>query len=240
MPHEKLKRQITREAARLVEQGQEMHLPRARLAAARRVQRGWVHPDDLPSDLEIREELQRTARLADAAAPADQSWDEERFHHYRRLLEPLAHVLQSRERHPEGDALYHSLQVFTLARQASPWDEEFQLAALLHDVGKGIDPLNHVAAGLEALAGYISERTAWLIANHADAQRVQTSEIGRRALRRLREHPDFDLLLRLARCDREGRVPGVEVPDLTAALNSLHELARMCDAEELIDDDAPA
>ena len=45
-----------------------------------------------------------------------------------------------RKYHPEGDVLYHSLQVFELARDELPYDEEFLLAALLHDVGKAIDP----------------------------------------------------------------------------------------------------
>ena len=40
--------------------------------------------------------------------------------------------------HPEGDALYHSLQVFDLACEESPYDEDFLLAALLHDVGKAM------------------------------------------------------------------------------------------------------
>ena len=35
---------------------------------------------------------------------------------YRMLLEPLEGVKQSPKHHPEGDALYHSLQVFELAR----------------------------------------------------------------------------------------------------------------------------
>ena len=40
--------------------------------------------------------------------------------------------------HPKGDALYHSLQVYDLACDEMPYDEEFLLAALLHDVGKGL------------------------------------------------------------------------------------------------------
>src|SRR4029077_10597773 len=36
----------------------------------------------------------------------------DRFQVYRALLLPLETVRQSREYHPEGDALYHSLQVF--------------------------------------------------------------------------------------------------------------------------------
>src|SRR6516165_2532814 len=82
---------------------------------------------------------------------------------FRLLLLPLENVQQSAKYHPEGDVLYHSLQVFELGREHRPYDEEFLLAALLHDVGKGIDPVNHVDAGLSALAGLITERTQFFI-----------------------------------------------------------------------------
>ncbi len=72
---------------------------------------------------------------------------------FRLLLLPLEKVRQSPTHHPEGDVLYHSLQVFELARAQRPYDVEFMLAALLHDVGKGIDPHDHVAAGLSVLEG---------------------------------------------------------------------------------------
>ena len=68
------------------------------------------------------------------------------FQMFRLLLQPLDRVKQSPKYHPEGDVLYHLLQVFELAREERPYDEEFLLAALLHDVGKGIDPADHVAA----------------------------------------------------------------------------------------------
>src|SRR5262249_11046150 len=85
------------------------------------------------------------------------------YHIYRMLLLPLENVRQSAQYHPEGDVLYHSLQVFEQAREVRPYDEEFLLAALLHDIGKGIDPYNHVEAGLSALEGLITERTAFFI-----------------------------------------------------------------------------
>ena len=61
---------------------------------------------------------------------------------FRLLLLPLENVEARSPRLliQEGDALYHSLQVFELARDRRPYDEEFLLAALLHDVGKGLDP----------------------------------------------------------------------------------------------------
>jgi hypothetical protein len=84
----------------------------------------------------------------------------DRFQIYEMLLLPLENVKEDPKYHPEGDALYHSLQVFDHARAEFPYDEEFLLAALLHDVGKAIDRHDHVAAGLEALAGHITPRIA--------------------------------------------------------------------------------
>src|SRR5208337_4843684 len=102
-------------------------------------------------------------------------------------LEALEGVKQSPKYHPEGDALYHSLQVFELARDERPYDEEFLLAALLHDVGKAIDPSDHVGTALDALEGSISERTAWLIEHHMETQAYRDGTLGHRARIRLQE-----------------------------------------------------
>lgn len=149
----------------------------------------------------------------------------DRFQLFESLLLPLENVKQSRKYHPEGDALYHSLQVFDLARDELPYDEEFLLAALLHDVGKAIDPTDHVGSGLEALEGFITPRTAWMIANHMAAQQVLDGSIGSRARKRLAANESYDELLLLARCDREGRVAGVQAPELDEALDYIRELA---------------
>jgi predicted HD phosphohydrolase len=152
----------------------------------------------------------------------------DRFQLYEMLLLPLERVKESREYHPEGDVLYHSLQVFELARDELPYDEEFLLAALLHDVGKAIDAREHVAAGLEALDGYITPRTAWLIEHHMEGFAMLDGSLGARSRRRLAACEDFEELLTLARCDRDGRERGVEVADVTEALEYVRELAQTC------------
>ena len=150
--------------------------------------------------------------------------DTDRFRTYRALLAPLADVKQNATYHPEGDALYHSLQVFELARERAGYDEEFLLAALLHDVGKGIDPSDHVAAGVEALADVVSERTLFLIAHHMDAHAVHDGTIGHRARQRLMESPDFDDLMLLRELDVAGRRRGVVVCSVDEALEYIRAL----------------
>jgi hypothetical protein len=152
----------------------------------------------------------------------------DRFHVYEMLLLPLEQVKESRQHHPEGDALYHSLQVFELARHQLPYDEEFLLAALLHDVGKAIDRRDHVAAALEALEGSITPRTAWLIEHHMECRALKDGTLGARSRRRLTRAEDFEELELLVQCDRNGRATGVDVPDVEEALEYLRELARTC------------
>jgi hypothetical protein len=257
MISDKLRRQIACEAARLIYVHQESEYHRAKLKAARTILGGWVRPGDLPSNGDIRVELQTLARmfesdstgqavergnpsppepirLSEFSQPASRNGDVDRelrldrFSVYQALLAPLEHVKQNPKRHPEGDALYHSLQVFDLARDELPYDEEFLLAALLHDVGKAIDPRDHINAGLEALNGCISQRTAWLIEHQAQAAAMRDGTLGARSRRRLLAHECFDELKLLAKCDRQGRRRGVAVPDVDEALQYLRDLAHMC------------
>ena len=225
MSNDKLRRQIACEAARILSAGQESEFYRARLKAARRVAGGWVHANDLPNSRQIREEIQSLARIHEGTL-ADVDRNSDRFAVYHMLLIPLETVKLHPERHPEGDALYHSLQVFELARDALPYDEEFQTAALLHDVGKAIDPREHVTAALEALDDHITERTAWLIEHHSEAAALRDGTLGARARRRLEASEDFDDLMLLCDCDRRGRIKGASVVDVEEALEHLRALAR--------------
>jgi hypothetical protein len=213
---------------------QETDCYRAKLRAARQIIGGWARPLDLPTDQEIRDEVLAWSRMFDGSQPAERlarrgaAEPLDRFLLYEMLLWPLEHIKQNPKWHPEGDALYHSLQVFELARDALPYDEEFLLAALLHDVGKAIDPHDRVATGLAALEGYISERTAWLIASHEDAAALRAGTLGARGRRRLREHESFEELELLAQCDRRGRQCGAPAPEVHEALDYVRDLAAMC------------
>jgi hypothetical protein len=160
----------------------------------------------------------------DGATHADAAIDP--YQVYRMLLLPLEEVRQAPEYHPEGDVFYHSLQVFELARQAKPYDEEFLLAALLHDVGKGLDGGDHVAAGLAALQDVITERTRFFIAHHMDAHDYRAGTLPGSLRRKLEASPDFDDLMLLRRLDDEGRISGAVVGTLDEALDYLKEVER--------------
>jgi hypothetical protein len=150
---------------------------------------------------------------------------------FRRLLLPLENVQQSAKHHPEGDVQYHLLQVFELARDARPYDEEFLLAALLHDIGKGIDPCNHVGAALSVLEGFVTERTQFLIAHHMDALAYKAGTLGARARRFLEASEHFEDLMLLRELDNQGRVSGALVGSVDEALDYLKELARENEGE---------
>lgn len=160
--------------------------------------------------------------LDDAVEQAEQEVD--RFRVYESLLLPLEQVKQNPKYHPEGDTLFHSLQVFELARNERPYDEELLTAALLHDVGKAIDAERHVEAGLEALEGFITPRTSWLIEHHMEGHALLEGTLGARAKRRLEQSEDFEELVILTRCDRAGRKSGAVAPELDEALDYLREL----------------
>jgi predicted nucleotidyltransferase len=168
--------------------------------------------------IDIESEL---ASLDDTASPLEgEDWDL-----YLSLLKPLEKAKQNPKFHPEGDALYHSLQVFELALQERSFDIEFLLAALLHDVGKGVDPHDHVASGLEALEGSITPRTRWLIEHHMEAHQYRDGSLGGRAKRRLAEHPDLEDLLFLSELDQAGRERGVTVRSPEEALEAIRKIA---------------
>ncbi|MBN1517964.1 HD domain-containing protein [Candidatus Sumerlaeota bacterium] len=142
----------------------------------------------------------------------------------RALLENLSTVRENTRWHPEGNALIHSLQVFELAREHRPRDREFLLAALLHDVGKGLDSSHHAQAALDALDGLIERRTAWLIEHHMVILDYRRGRLSDAELEVVARSPWFSDLELLRRIDDAGRDPGAQTCTLDEALDFLRAI----------------
>ena len=147
------------------------------------------------------------------------------YEFFKLLLLPLEDVKESVEYHPEGDALYHSLQVFELAiREGYGYDIEFLQAALLHDIGKSIDYQHHAVVGAEVLEGFVSERVLFLIRHHIDALYLQQKKLGHKKQVVIKQSPYFEDLLALRDLDSRGRKQGVLVSTIDEALDYLKRL----------------
>ena len=252
---DRVRRQIAREAARrlfvslapeggtgrLKDVGEPEYYAAKRKAAA--VLGHSVRPGDLPSDADVREEVLilmkeggtpvvEDSAGAPEAEPLKMSDHLDRFAIYKMRLEPLANVKQNPKWHPEGDALYHSLQVFEKAREVRPYDEEFLLAALLHDIGKAIAPTDHVVSGLAALEGTLTPRTEWLIAHHMDLLARPDKPISPKVKAVIDASEFRDDLKLLRELDEAGREIGAPVSTIDEALEYLREL----EAEEFLED----
>ena len=133
------------------------------------------------------------------------------------LLLALDGIRQDPAYHPEGDALYHSLQVFQLARAATD-DRALWAAALLHDVGKAIDSASHDEVGADLLSDIVSPRIVWLVRHHLDLLKQP-----RQTKRRYRGTPALAELQQLRRWDVGGRSPLAVVPSPEIALSILFD-----------------
>ena len=165
----------------------------------------------------------RTERLV---AQADVSWTNDclgpsssshrpdcidRWQYFVSLLRPLENIRMPQPFTQTGDALFHSLQAFEHAVANAPYDEEFLLAALLHEVGRAIDTRDPVTATLELLANDVTERTLWLIENLPAANKIHLGTIGHRCWRRIRENESYEELILLSECDRQACAPQANV-----------------------------
>ena len=65
--------------------------------------------------------------------------------------------------------LEHSLQTATRALNDKA-DDEMVVAALLHDMGDELAPLNHSEYAAAVLKPYVSEKTHWIIEKHGEFQ----------------------------------------------------------------------
>src|SRR5262249_19877955 len=119
--------------------------------------------------------------------------------------------------HPEGDALFHTLQVFEHARRATD-DHVLWAAALFHDVGKAIDGPLHDEVGADLLEGLLPDRAVWLVRHHLDLLKDR-----KRTQRRWHGTPELRDLELLRRWDLAGRDPRARVISLEGAFDLLFD-----------------
>ena len=85
-----------------------------------------------------------------------------------RILKFMSGLTQTLEGY-KISRLEHSLQTATRAYNDKA-DEEMVVAALLHDIGDVLAPLNHSEYAAAVLKPYVSKKTHWIIQKHGEFQ----------------------------------------------------------------------
>ncbi len=181
---------------------------------------------------ESEREQHRMAALDQQADQLEADDDETDDYHpdFFPTLEMLLNKLESIRldpiQHPEGDLLYHSLQVYELGLAERPYDEEFLLACLVHDVGVGLDRRHPLEAAWNAIGELVTPRTWFFIENRAEAVEYLSTGKIRGTLKR---SEDFEELVLLAKCDLKGRLRGAKVSSVEEALEYIAGLGSAWD-----------
>lgn len=82
-----------------------------------------------------------------------------------RLLAALAAQRAERESGYQIDRCEHGLQSATRARRDGA-DVDWVVAALLHDIGDALAPMNHDRMAAEILRPYVREEVTWVVEHH--------------------------------------------------------------------------
>ena len=85
-----------------------------------------------------------------------------------RILKFLSSLTETLEGY-QVSRLEHSLQSATRALHAGG-SEEMIVAALLHDIGDELAPMNHSEYAASILKPYVSEKTHWIVEKHGEFQ----------------------------------------------------------------------
>ena len=85
-----------------------------------------------------------------------------------RILKFLSSLTETLEGY-QVSRLEHSLQSATRALHAGE-SEEMIVAALLHDIGDELAPMNHSEYAASILKPYVSEKTHWIVKKHGEFQ----------------------------------------------------------------------
>ena len=127
------------------------------------------------------------------------------------LVKRLYTIEQLEKRHPEGNALQHTLQVVDWAFRESK-DLDLIEAALLHDVGKYFSRKGHAIIGAEEIEDLVSYKTCWLVRNHMNIMYYLEGQIQKTPeIDPLINHPYFTAGVQLYRWDKLGRNKNVHL-----------------------------
>ena len=85
-----------------------------------------------------------------------------------RIIEFMSKLTETLEGY-QVSRLEHSLQSATRAYRNDE-SEEMVVAALLHDIGDELAPMNHSEYAASILKPYVSEKTHWIIQKHGEFQ----------------------------------------------------------------------
>ena len=92
------------------------------------------------------------------------------------------------------DRCEHALQAATRARRDGA-DADWIVAALLHDIGDGLAPMNHDRMAAEIVRPYVREEVTWVVEHHGIFQQYHSGRFTGRdpdARDRFRGHPHFE------------------------------------------------
>ncbi len=123
-----------------------------------------------------------------------------------RLLGALRAQVDERSSGHRVHRLEHALQTATRARRDGA-DVEWVVAALLHDIGDGLAPMNHDRFAAEVVRPYVREEVAWVVGHHGVFQQYYRGPfvgLDPDARERHRDSPYFDSCLGF--CDRWDQV----------------------------------
>lgn len=92
-----------------------------------------------------------------------------------RFIAALGAQRNERESGYQVDRCEHAVQAATRARRSGA-DDDWVVAALLHDIGDGLAPMNHDKMAAEILRPYVREEVAWTVAHHGSFQLFFTGQ----------------------------------------------------------------
>jgi hypothetical protein len=219
---------IAAETARMILRGAETDFIATSKQAANALLRRKLPTSDLPNLAEILSQIfvitgwfQNAPSVAGVENSDEPKLTSDVIAFFQMLLNRLAVVRLDPAEHPEGDLLYHALQVYELGLAERDYDEEFLLACLLHDVGYAIDRREPIPAALEVVGRFLTERTRFLIENLPEAREYIKTHTIRGGLRKSEHFEDLQLLALL---DIKGRNVGVVTATIDEAIEYIASL----------------